>query len=82
MRLYAQRLILVHRPHSIGQDTGPENNFSTVRIPAGGKLMRTFRMTDRGNAYLQNKLLVRASTVDGSAVSIRLTAEQYSASDS
>lgn len=44
--------------------------------------MRTFRMTDRGNAYLQNKLLVRASTVDGSAVSIRLTAEQYSASDS
>lgn len=68
-------LVKVWRPFTVGTEHS-EENFSTVRVPAGETLKRTFRLAEDG-AALENKLGISAETVGGGAVKITLTAQQY-----
>lgn len=66
--------IVVTRPCTIGSD---HDSFGGVRIPAGGKLTRAFRIDE--NLPLENRLTVhaRAMAATGTPVRVKLTAEQY-----
>lgn len=66
--------IVVTRPCTIGSD---HDSFGGVRIPAGGKLTRAFRIDP--NLPLENRLTVhaRAMAAAGTPVRVKLTAEQY-----
>lgn len=61
------------RPYTVGSLR--DDAFTGVRVPAGGKLVRAFRID--GNLPLENQLDLRASAFTGQAVELTLTAEQY-----
>ena len=68
-------LVKVWRPFTVGTESS-EENFSTVRVPAGETLKRAFRLEEEGNA-LENRLTVSAEAVGGGTVNIALSARQY-----
>ena len=49
--------------------------FSSIYLPAGGKITRAFRIDE--NKPLQNQLELLAKPLGPGGVSVKLTAEQY-----
>lgn len=68
-----EAVIGLSRPYTVG-NLG-YNTFTGVRVPAGGKLVRAFRIDE--NLPLENLLNLRASSFTGQAIELTLTAEQY-----
>lgn len=64
--------ISVHRLQTVGHGM---DVFSSIFLPAGGKITRVFRIDE--NKPLENQLQVQAKPLGPGGVSVKLTAEQY-----
>lgn len=62
----------ISRFYTVG---GPQAGLPSVYIPAGGKMMRVFRIDE--NKPLENQLQLKAQPLGPGGVSIKLTEEQY-----
>lgn len=65
--------VLVNRPYTVGNRKF--DSFAHVRVPAGQKLERAFRID--GDLPLENRLRVQAITFTDRDIAFTLTAEQY-----
>lgn len=70
-------LVRMERPCTVGDGPSQECMFTRVRIPAGKRLTRYFRLEDASNLALQSRLSLEAQALDNSEVQIKLSAEQY-----
>ena len=66
--------IAVRRPCTVGNEGG-ESFTRNVRVPAGQKLMRAFRVNEE--LPLENQLELIASSFTDGEIELALTAEQY-----
>lgn len=72
----AELWVMIRRNHTVG--SGFEGSFTTVRVPAGQKITRAFRID--GQLSLENQLTVQARAMAaGASTQVILTAEQYRA---
>lgn len=69
----AEAMIVLDRPNTIGRGEG--NNFTAIRLPAGEKITRAFRI-DKTKS-LENQIHLNATPLGEDGVSVKLTAEQY-----
>lgn len=69
----AEAMIVLSRPNTIGQGEG--NDFTAIRLPAGEKITRAFRVDETKS--LENQLRLNATPLGEGGVNLKLTAEQY-----
>lgn len=69
----AEAMISLSRPCTVGR--GEDNCFTFIRLPAGEKITRAFRIDE--TKALENRLQLNATPLGPGGVSVKLTAEQY-----
>lgn len=69
----AEAMISLSRPYTVGR--GEDNGFTFIRLPAGEKITRAFRIDE--TKALENRLQLNATPLGSGGVSLKLTAEQY-----
>lgn len=69
----AEAMISLSRPYTVGR--GEDNCFTFIRLPAGEKITRAFRIDE--TKALENQLQLNATPLGEGGVSVKLTAEQY-----
>lgn len=67
--------ISISRPNTVGNRRADTHFTDGVRVPAGGKLVRAFRIDEK--LLLENRLDLRASAYTDADIQLTLTAEQY-----
>ncbi len=69
----SEAMIVLNRPNTVGRGEG--NDFTSIRLPAGEKITRVFRIDETKS--LENRLQLIAKPLGPGGVSVKLTAEQY-----